>query len=73
MADYGTKEFYNENIRANETDKKILFNALIFEARKENFDIKIINEICKRISSANGNIEFAYNMLSRIDDVNIGD
>ena len=73
MANYGTKEFYDENIRANEIDKKILFNALIFEARKENFDIKIINEICKRICSANGSIDFAYDMLSRIDYVNIGD
>lgn len=66
MAQYGTIEYYQEEIKKNEVDKEILLNALENMSRKEFKDYLLLESVAEKIASASSNIRFYSNQLAEL-------
>lgn len=58
MAEYGTVEYYKEQIKELETKKEILLNALENVARKDFSNFNLIDKIAEEISSTNNSLKW---------------
>ena len=58
MEQYGTKEYYKELVKRNETEKLILINALENVAKKDYSNPTLIDEIAKSINAVNINLNY---------------
>ena len=66
MAEYGTIEYYQEQIKELETKKEILLNALENVARKDFSDFNLIDKIAEEISSTNKSLEWKRKDLEKL-------
>lgn len=58
MAQYGTIEYYQEEIDNKEIEKQILLNALAFEARKDYPNFEIIDTIAVKLNDVNSTLRW---------------
>lgn len=58
MAEYGTPEWYEEQIKENTKDKTILVHALCDVVRQQFIDYSLIEYIAKRIADKSSSIEW---------------
>ena len=66
MAEYGTIEYYQEQIKELETKKEILLNALENVARKDFSNFNLIDKIVEEISSTNRSLEWKRKDLENL-------
>lgn len=65
MEQYGTFEYCQEEVKALETKKEILINALENVARKEFPNFNLIDKIAEEISITNSNLEWKKEELKK--------
>ena len=58
MAEYGTPEWYQEQIYENEKQKTILVHALCDIARQQDVDYSLVEDIAKEIASKSSSIKW---------------
>ena len=63
MAEYGTPEWYEEQIKENTKDKTILVHALCDVVRQQFIDYSLIEYIAKRIADKSSSIEWQEQQL----------
>ena len=63
---YGTKEYWETEIKNSEIEHDILVNALENLARKDNFYYKLVDVIADRISLTNCTLERAKEELEKL-------
>ena len=68
MAEYGTPEWYEEQIKENTKDKTILVHALCDVVRQQLIDYSLIEYIAKRIADKSSSIEWQEQQLKYILD-----
>ena len=68
MAEYGTPEWYEEQIKENTKDKTILVHALCDVARQQFIDYSLMEDIAKRIADKSSSIEWQEQQLKYILD-----
>lgn len=68
MAEYGTPEWYEEQIKENTKDKTILVHALCDVVRQQFIDYSLIEYIAKRIADKSSSIEWQEQQLKYILD-----
>lgn len=66
MAQYGTVEYYQEEIKELETKKEILLNALENVARKDFSNFNLIDKIAEEISSTNSSLKWKEEELKKL-------
>lgn len=64
---YGTKEYWEEEIRAKELDKKIYVHAINNVAGQEDMDFELLDRIAGRINSCNEYIGWCKNELAKLE------
>ena len=68
MAEYGTPEWYEEQIKENTKDKTILVHALCDVARQQFIDYSLMEDIAKRIADKLSSIKWQEQQLKYILD-----
>ena len=63
MDEYGTPEWYQEQIYENEKQKTILVHALCDIARQQDVDYFLVGDIAKRIADVLGTIKWQEQQL----------
>ena len=63
MVEYGTPEWYQEQIYENEKQKIILVHALCDIARQQDVDYFLVGDIAKRIADVLGTIKWQEQQL----------
>lgn len=66
MAQYGTKEYFEEEIKRDELDKKILLNALVNIVEREPHNINLIEAVANKISGKASSIKWNTESLEKI-------
>lgn len=66
MAEYGTVEYYQEEVKELETKKEILLNALENVARKDFSNFNLIDKIAEEISSTNSSLKWKEEELKKL-------
>ncbi len=68
MAEYGTLEWYKEQINENEKQKTILIHALCDVARQQFLDYFLVGDIAKKIADISVTIEWQKQQLKDLLD-----
>lgn len=68
MTQYGTIEYYQEEINNKEIEKQILLNALIFEARKDYPNFEIIDTIAVKLNDVNNSLRWASKEIIALNE-----
>ena len=68
MAEFGTPEWYKEQINENEKQKTILVHALCDVARQQFVDYFLVGDIAKKITDVLGTIEWQERCLKALLD-----
>ena len=68
MAEYGTPEWYQEQIYKNEKQKIILVHALCDVSRQQFVDYSLMEDIAKRIADKSSSIKWQEQQLKYILD-----
>ena len=63
MAEYGTPEWYEEQINENEKQKTILVHALCDVSRQQFVDYSLMEDIAKRIADKSSSIKWQEQQL----------
>ena len=63
MAEYGTPEWYEEQIKENTREKTILVHALCDVSRQQFVDYSLIEDIAKRIADKSSSIKWQKQQL----------
>lgn len=66
MAEYGTIEYYKEQVKDLETKKEIFLNALENVARKDFSNLNLIDKIAEEISCTNNNLKWKEEELEKL-------
>ena len=66
MAEYGTIEYYQEQVKELETKKEILLNALENVARKDFFNFNLIDKIAEEISGTNNSLKWKEEEIKKL-------
>lgn len=66
MAQYGTIEWYQEEIEELETKKEILLNALENVAKKEFSNFNLIDKIASKIADTNSSLKWKKEELGTL-------
>lgn len=66
MAEYGTVEYYQEQVKELETKKEILLNALENVTRKDISNFNLIDKIAEEISGTNSNLKWEKEELEKL-------
>lgn len=66
MAEYGTIEWYQEQVKELETKKEILLNALENVARKDFSNFNLIDKIAEEIASTNNSLKWKEEELKKL-------
>ena len=68
MAEYGTPEWYEEQIKENTREKTILVHALCDVVRQQFIDYSLMEDIAKRIADKLSSIKWQEEQLKYILD-----
>ena len=68
MAEYGTPEWYEEQIKENTREQKILVHALCDVSRQQFVNYSLIEDIAKRIADKSSSIKWQEEQLKYILD-----
>lgn len=68
MAEYGTPEWYEKQIKENTKEKTILVHALCDMVRQQFIDYSLVEDIAKRIADKSSSIEWQEQQLKYILD-----
>lgn len=63
MAEYGTPEWYEEQIKENAKEKTILIHALCEVSRQQFVDYSLMEDIAKRIADKTSSIKWQEQQL----------
>ncbi len=63
MAEYGTPEWYEEQIKENTREKTILVHALCDVSRQQFVDYSLMEDIAKRIADKSSSIKWQEQQL----------
>lgn len=66
MAQYGTKEYFEEEIKSDELEKTILLNALVNIVEREPHNINLIETVANKISGKTSSIKWNKENLEKI-------
>jgi hypothetical protein len=66
MAEYGTIEYYKEEIKKNELEKEIYLNALENMSRRDFKDYSLLEIVAEKIAGASSNIKFYSRQLAEL-------
>lgn len=67
MAQYGTKEYFEEEIKNDELEKTILLNALVNIVERQPNNLELIESVANKISNKTSNIKWNKESLDKIN------
>lgn len=67
MAQYGTKEYFEEEIKNEELEKTILLNALVNIVGRQPNNLELIESVANKIYNKTSNIKWNKESLDKIN------